>query len=546
MTTHEAIPHRPGADDFEVRASLRRMMRACVTYRWVVIGVAAVVLGLMTAYIVIWPKVYIARATVTAEQRNDAYRDDFYALWGALRKEDPKTEAALMTASPVLKRVVRELGLTYDDVYHPPLSHLGYLWSESWVGKRYRRAKEYFFPPERGPYTPTQEEIDFARTVDDFRTGVVVQGSGDTNAGDLIVRGPSPRVAEIANKLIEVYFEERRERQRREAKAAYDALSREVASAWKDLRSIEDQQEKYYDEQSLLLQFEKDKVEISNMINLERETLTDEAEQASLEASLAEVRRGMATESERVVASRMTSRNQLLETMKNQRFALDTERRSLLQRYLPESREIRELDDRIRAIDEAISAEDTQVESSTTVTLSSTYEQLRQRMQTLETALAGVRARLEPKRTALAVMKTRLEKVPAKMRMAHDLGREQSIRQKKFMLLQEKQMTAEVFLSSLDAAPPSLQVIAFAEPPGKPTWPNSKLLLALAAAVGVGAGMALAVLLDLLRGRVSVDHLTASAGDMTYYGAIEVERKRRMGLPLVANGNGHMPGGKAR
>jgi uncharacterized protein involved in exopolysaccharide biosynthesis len=464
--------------------------------------------------------------TVVAEQAQDSARDEFYGHWAVFRENDIPTEAELMTSKPVLARVVKELELTYDDVYHPFLRYAGYLWSESWVGKRYRRVKEWLFPPAESPYSPTEEEIEFARTLDDFSTGVGVQAAADANVGDLIVRGPSPRVAEIANKMIDVYLDERVERQMNEARRASEALGVEVAKATAELKEIEDRREEYYDDNSLLLEFEKDKVEISRWLELEASIVEEEASIASMERTIEELKANFAQEPETMVASRVMAENELLKSMRAHRFTLMTSLADALLRYKPDSDEVRELQELIAGVDAMIEQETDQVQQSETTVKSETFESTRQQIQALESTLAGTRAKHAVKQAAANALRERIDSIPEKMRMAHDLGRMQSVLEKKQMLLQEKQMMADVFVTAVRSTPPSIQVVSYATAPAKPVWPNKKLLLAIGGLLGLGMGVGLAVLLETIRGRVSTDRLSQTGASPGLYATIDMHGRR--------------------
>ncbi len=534
MHEHEAIPKHPGADDFDVRAAIRRVQDACLGHKLIIIFSAMTTVGLMVFYMFVWPPVYQSYATVVAEQKQDSARDEFYGSWAVFRNIDIPTEAKLMTSKPVCERVIRELSLTYDDVHHPFLRYAGYLWTESWVGKRYRRLKERVFPPAKSPYTPTPEEIEFARTLDDFQTGVNVQAAADANVGNLVVRGPTPRVAEIANKMIDVYVEEGRRRQLEEAKSAADALRVEVEKATIDLKNVEDRREEYYDENSLLLEFEKDKVEISRWIELEASLVEERASIASMDRTLASLRVHLASEPETVVASRVMAQNELLKSMRAHRFALQTSLNDVLNRYQPDSVEVQEVERLIRGVDELIGRESEQTQLSETTVKSETFESTRQQVQALESAVAGLRGKLEVKESAAERLRERISSIPEKMRMAHDLGRLQSVLEKKQMVLQEKLMMAEVFIASVHTTPPSIQVVSYASPPSKPIWPKKKMLLMIAGLVGLGIGVSLAVLLETVRGRITVDRLTQAGASPGLYATIRApnrEARRGRGKP---------------
>jgi uncharacterized protein involved in exopolysaccharide biosynthesis len=153
---------------------LRRARRAIVRNVWLSALSCIVALVLLFVYQRAFPPVYSAEAVLQAELDQDIVRSTYYANWNVFRKGDMKSEPALVTSGRVVEAVVKDLNLKFDDVHHTFLIHLTYLWTDSWLGKKYRSFKEWLFPPDPSAYKPTPEEIEFARTVDAFRKSVDV------------------------------------------------------------------------------------------------------------------------------------------------------------------------------------------------------------------------------------------------------------------------------------------------------------------------------------------------------------------------------------
>src|SRR6185369_17439934 len=144
--------------------------------------------------------------------------------------------------------------LTYDDVYHPPLSHLTYLWEKSLVGRTYRSIKRSIFPP--GPGMPNEADIMLGRTIVDMRAGIAIDPIAEANVGHLNVRGPSRKVAAIANRVAEVYLKQRAQRYEDEAQRAYTILAGQVKLAGQDLQAVERKRLAYTTSHHLMFDFE--------------------------------------------------------------------------------------------------------------------------------------------------------------------------------------------------------------------------------------------------------------------------------------------------
>ncbi|HEY8240233.1 MAG TPA: Wzz/FepE/Etk N-terminal domain-containing protein, partial [Kiritimatiellia bacterium] len=206
----EANPYQPELDPIDWRTSSRRARNAIVRHVPLILLTVAVTYLLLFAYVRLFPPVFRAEAVVQAEPDSDTGRVEYYAHWNMFRKVDMKSEPELLTSGRVAKLVVEDLKLKFDDVHHTMLTQIGYLWTESLVGRKYRAFKEWLFPPDPALYRPTPEEIEFGRTVDSFRDGIKVEQVAGTTVARVVVQAPSYRAAEIANRTVDIFLAERR------------------------------------------------------------------------------------------------------------------------------------------------------------------------------------------------------------------------------------------------------------------------------------------------------------------------------------------------
>lgn len=532
--SNEAIPHVPEADTFDFRASWESVRQACLGHPWLIGGTCLLTVLVVVLYMAIWPPVYHADVVLVADSQEDTQRDNFYQYWNVFRKDHLPDEVQLMTAGPVLERVVDELGLTYDEVYHPFLSYAAHLWIESWVGRNYRRVKEWFFPRPQGPYVPTPEQIERARTLNDFKKGVSLDAVAETNVGVLVVRGSTPRVAEIADTLVKVYLDERKQRHVAEADRAYQSLAVEAAKVREELAVLETKMEKYYAENGLLLMFEKDKVEISEWLKLKAMLVESESGIAALEKSLAEVDRQLALEDREITSARVLQKNEV----KDELLRLELEHQLALQKFQPDSPDVREIESRIASVKSLMEKVGDVVESQKTQVVNETYLSLKLRRSELLSQLEGARAALEIRSAAAAGLEKHVSNIPSKMKDTHEMGREHDLLEKKYAILQEKLAVAAVSRAAAESAPPSMRVVEYAALPEKPSWPKTKLLLILAVMLGLCGGVTLALLMDLIYARVNRYRLLRAKDEFAVYAILEQDRDyvtQLFSLPKAAN-----------
>jgi uncharacterized protein involved in exopolysaccharide biosynthesis len=407
-----------------------------------------------------------------------------------------------------LKQVIADLDLGYRDVYHPPLRYLTWLWTQSWPGRAWRGLKDAVFPRASSPYVATASQIERARTLDDFRTGVAMVQVPDSNIGVLTVRGPSPRVAEIADAIAATYIAQRRARFATEARQAHASLQIEADRAGADLRLLEARMERYYTQNDMLLMFEKDKVEIGQFLSQQGELDSRRTAIAEAQSELTSVIAQLAREPRDIVASRLVQDNPVAAQLKQERAKLVAARDALLVRYRPESPDIRDMDDQISAIGRQISAQPARGVQQSSIARNGGYDSLRARKGALEAQLAGDRASLATLSAAVGARRAVIDHIPRKMKDSHDLGRSHDMLEKTYLALQDKLTTASVIAATAQSAPSAIQLVEGAALPDKPDAPQTKLLLIAAIIVGLGAGVVAAVLIDLLQDRATRFRLT--------------------------------------
>lgn len=516
----EAVPHIPEADTFDFTKSWVGVRQACAAHKLLVLVTCLCTIALTFAYIKIWPPTYVAEVSLVGQSEKDTSRESFYQLWDVFHSDPLADEAHILTSATVLSTVIKKLDLTEDQVYHSFLGYIGYLWINSWVGKTYHHFKDWLFPPARGPYQPSEQEISQARVLHAFKTGVDLERVEQADIGNLVVRGPTPRVGEMANAIVQAYFEQRRARHVAEAEDAYNALQTEQQQAEAGVRNVEDQLRQYYSANDMLLDFEKDKIDIGQVTALKSGIVDLQSAIAGKENALHELDDQLAQEARTVVSQRITAANPLVDTLKASLAALQIQRKQTLIDFRPDSPEVAALDQQIAIVSGRLRQEPVNTERQSTTVLSADYEAIRSRAGLLRAELAGDRATLEAKTAAYTRLKTALQSIPEKMQAVHDLDRQLGEAEKKLNVIEEKMMIAAVSRATAKTDYSSIRIIDPATAPGEPVWPLTKLLLLGAAVVGLIAGVLLALLIDLFFGRVHRFRLASNGRALPIYATV--------------------------
>jgi uncharacterized protein involved in exopolysaccharide biosynthesis len=523
--TPKDLSHNHDPDAFDVRASIQSIAHAVRLNKFLVIGTCVLTLFLVTAYIVVWPPVYEATAMMMVERDADPVRDTFYVGWNVFRKDDARTEIELMTSAPILLAVIDKEKLTYDDVYHPFSSHLTYLWQTSWVGRHYRALKAKVLGSE--PDTIDPKTLERVRTAVDMHAGITVEPIAESNAGRVTVKGPSRKVAQITNTLLDTYLANRVDRHYDEAKRSFNVLTSQMLEARKALEVIEGQRLQFLQSNGLTFDFQKESLEVGKLSDLEQNIATSKMRIASMEASLKEVENALKQEPSSRTTATMYETNAIREATKMKRRDLEMQLIQTLDRYREDSAEVRELRNELGQLDALIAGSSEKVEKGTTEGLNAVAQDLVQKRNGLAAELVGAKAGLAVMQDTADRLLARLLRIPSMQAQLRDLDRDFGLAQEKYQQVLSKQTQASVSLITTKVAMPSMRIVEYAMPPQDKTQPKPKILYPAALACGLILGTFMAVLNSQASGKLRRDQIENGRGNIPYYGAIVLTPKMR-------------------
>jgi len=527
----EETEDRRELDAFDARAAFLGIAGAARHHRRLLILIALFTLALTTVYVLVWPPVYEATATIMVERDTDPVRDSFYIGWNVFRKDDARTEIELMQSGPLLREVVEKEKLTYDDVYHPMGSYLSHLWGRSWVGQRYREAKRFVLGAEdAGGMSP--QELELARTIVDLRSGVSIAPIAESNVGRLTVIGPSRRVAAMANSISEIYLRQRADRYHQEARKAYDVLSEEVALAAGELAVIEARRLQVVKGSTLAFDFQKEALEVQKLTDLEEKVANTRTQIAAIDATLGEIGRQLQSDPPtRVPAS-------VREAIKMKRMEVETSLIEARLRYREDSPEVAGYHKALKDIDALIDEAQTPREQITSEGLSGIQQDLLTRRNALSAERLGSQAGLMVMELTASTLRSRLAAVPAKQSAIRALDRDYALSQQKYQELLSKQAQAAVSVATARTTMASMRVVEAAVPPQKPSWPRLWILYPVALIVSLLAGLCIAVLRSHVDGRIRRGVLEHGRVAMPVYGTLVVPSGRRPLVSVMHSGAG--------
>jgi uncharacterized protein involved in exopolysaccharide biosynthesis len=464
-----------------------------------------------------------------SEPDYDYQRDSFYTGWDVFRKDEARTEVELMTAGPVLLEVAKTEKLTFDDVYHPFFSQVSYFWEKSWIGSHYRAIKKRLMPPSDKD-APSPADLEMARIVADLSAGVAMEPVADSNVGKLRVKGPSRRVAGIANTLMQVYLAQRTERHHAEAQQSLQVLREQVAEAGKELKEVADRRTAFSQKNMLTFDFQKEALEVTKLTELEANIATSKQHMAALQASLREVEQQLANEPPIKTTSTVFEINAVRESAKLKRMDVQTALIQARDHYREDSPEIQELLGDLTKLDAVIADSSEKVEKVTTEGLNSVAQQLISSRNTMRVELSGVQAGLGVMEDTAARIRERLTVVPSMQNTLSAMDRDLAAASEKYKQMLVKEGQAGMSLATSRATMPSIRVVEYAVPPGDKTWPKLKYLYPIALLSGLLLGLCAAVIRTYTSGKILREHVERGRGSVPLYGTIVVATQ---GRPMV-------------
>ncbi|MEW6605999.1 MAG: exopolysaccharide transport family protein [bacterium] len=477
-------------DSFDVRRSINTIWNITIRYKWIVLGTCLFTVALTLLYIQLFPWVYKASVKILVEKEKDEIKDQFYGQWNIFRKaEEAKTEAEMAKLGPVVKKVVENLNLKYDDVYHPLMRHITDMWSRSWIGRKYKRIKNFFFPPEKSPFNLTPQEIELAKTIFDFQKGINVRAIGNSNVAEISVLAPGKRVAEIANELTKVYLQYRRQQHEEEAISAANILNTQVKRAHEKLEKIEKELEDYVVKNNIKFEFEKEHSDVKILTDQEAELLTTRASIEGLEARLAEIEHLLQNEGQMEIDSRSLSLNEIHSKMKANLLNYEMMLIQMQNRYTEDSQEVEELKSNISRLKDMLKESEEMVISGKIEKSNPIWSSLRAERTNLLVQLAQLRAGETEIQEIVNQYKNSLKDLPFKQRVLQRLTRELVLADTEYRTLLSKQRQAFISAVTESEKTASLKLIETAQIPERPIRPKVKLYLFIAVLIGILLGI---------------------------------------------------------
>lgn len=212
-----------------------------------------------------------------------------------------------------------------------------------------------------------------------------------------------------------------------------------------------------------------------------------------------------------------------LDRMKEELISLEQQKTQLMQKYLPSSRPVRDIEERISQLKKSIARETENPPQEKSFALNDLRRKLMSELFTAETRLATLKEREKNLLPLVASLKSQSLQLNNKSIERTNLERDRSVNEEAYLLYQKKLRENEVSQVLNNSSAMSSEVIDAPRTDGEVKNPKLFLNLLVLIFIGLTAGLAAAIILD---------KFDSAAEDDLIISAYEIEE--RLNLPLLA------------
>ncbi len=339
--------------------------------------------------------------------------------------------------------------------------------------------------------------------------------------------------AALANTIVNLYFKHDLERNnqatrqaRRYAGEQMATAEKELAYASADLASYKRRTGLYAPEQQLAKAAEQT-VELS--MQLDAAKAQHEAERRQVAA----MRRELSGEKTNVTTATTVGPNPQYDAALRRLDELNSQRATLLQEFTPESREVRDMDERIRLEKERLKGITASIVASRVQARNPVRDSLAPTYANLAASAAASEARIRSLEAALAEKRADAQSLPERERGLAERVQRVAMLQHTYETLSNKY---NALLLSEQATLPTGMLVASARSADRPAYPSRGKNAVLFILTGMLFAVGLAIVVDKLDRRIYDEEATE---EMTHLPSLSIVPKVAGGSPLLIAGGGN-------
>lgn len=363
-----------------------------------------------------------------------------------------------------------------------------------------------------------------------LRESITVQPVQGTDTIAVNVESTDPReAARAANCLVDAVIARTTSEEQSDVRAAREFIESQVGSVKSDLTRAEDAIKDYQDKSGAVKPSEEATALVNRLTGLESLRAEADVSVKETQARLTQLERELSTKEQTVVATQTLIENPVVAQYKSTLAELQVQRAQLLEKYTPSHPSVVALDGQIADIEKKLSEEVGRVLSAETVAVNPLHQALVQQVAQLKAEIIAAEARRDALTSTIGQAEKQFGQLPAQELQLARLVRSQSVLERIYMMLVEKQ---EEFRISEQMKTADVQVIDPAYIPESPVRPRTMLNLVVAAFLAMFVGCGLAFLLEYLDTTIKTPEDVQQYLDLPVLGMIpaaELDRSRSKG-----------------
>src|SRR5690554_1368249 len=278
-----------------------------------------------------------------------------------------------------------------------------------------------------------------------LRDSISINGNRDTNLINITVTYKDPVIArDIANKLVEVFINENQDLNRTDLKNASEFINTQLAKVQEELAVLEQNMLEFKEENQVILPDENMKNTLNRLTQLEsnRTEALFELEEARL--SLNEYRAYLEKEEQQIVSSKTISSNPLITQNRSRLVELEIKLAGLREIYTEKHPEVIRVKREMEELNKSLESQVSELVSSRSETRNPLYQNLRERVITLENSIITAEARITALDDLIASITEELGKLPEKELELTRFQREARVAENLYTILMEKRSELQI------------------------------------------------------------------------------------------------------
>lgn len=457
--------------------------------KWKILSAFALVMAVAVATVLFLPPTFEATSTLLVkegrsqivlganEDKDSAFRTS---------EEVINSEVAILLSKHLHVKVIETLGVDVFKVISPPPATV-FAKARAVITKAINATYQGFqdflvYLSLLDPQSPFEETLAI------FEKKLVVAPLRKANVIELTLRSRNPvAAAKILNTLVALYLE--RHNELHQTSGAYEFFQTQASRLHQQLEDSEQRLRAFQKERGLVSLDEQKRLLLGQIADVTTGLERTRRENAEFTARIQKIKNELNVIAENVKWSETRQRNPLLDSIGGRLVDLQQQREKLLTRFLPDSRQVQDIDQEIQRLQELQTTSKADRVSETTSGQNTTYKELEKMLVTDEARQAALKASQQIQEEALRDYQGRLQRLADQELEFKRLIREVDDHQADYQVyrkgLEEKRVEMEMNRQQIV----KVSIIDPAIVPSNPIRPKKSLTLLMAVPIGLLVGI---------------------------------------------------------